>query len=228
MSKTYLEKYSNNLESDLEKLEAGIPVQYIIGNVDFYNGNYIVNSDVLIPRFETEYLVDKILEDLKGSTNKIIDLGTGSGCIAIELYNLGLGDVTGVDISSDAIKVAKLNNKRNNANVKFIIKDMLDTDLDKYDVIVSNPPYIAYDEEVEDIVKNNEPNLALYADNDGMYYYMKIIDKLVNLKNKKVYFEIGSEMKEALETYIKKTLPHAKYIFSCDLTKRDRYLFIYV
>ena len=164
----YLKKYlkPEDFESGLKRLENKEPIQYIIGNVEFYGYKINVNKNVLIPRFETELLVEKTINYIKKYYNKkidIIDLGTGSGCIAITLKKEIDCNMDALDISKKALEVAKNNAKLNDVEINFINKDML-TPLDKkYDVIISNPPYISYDEEIMDIVKNNEPNIALYA-----------------------------------------------------------------
>ena len=176
----YLKKYlePSLLQDGLKKLNDGLPVQYIVGNVDFYGLNFKVNENVLIPRFETELLVEKTINYIKKyfkNNIDIVDLGTGSGCIAVTLSKkLGVS-VDAVDISDKALEVAKENNILNNANVNFYLGDMLKPLNKKYDCIISNPPYISYDEEIMDIVKNNEPNIALYADNDGLYFYEEIL-----------------------------------------------------
>ena len=168
----YLKKYikESNLDDNyyqecLQKIEAGIPIQYIIGNVDFYGNIIKVNESVLIPRFETELLVDKTIHKInqifKNQKIDIIDLGTGSGCIAITLKKEINSNVDALDISIDAIKVAKDNAKDNNVEINFINQDMSTYKEKKYDVIISNPPYIKYDEEIMNLVKDNEPHLAL-------------------------------------------------------------------
>ena len=153
----YLKKYYNgNINEAIKLLESGIPVQYIVGNVDFYGYNFLVNKNVLIPRFETEELVDRTIKYVQkyfDSSVKIVDLGCGSGCISITLSKeLGI-TVDAVDISSDALDVARENCVKNNASVNFYLGNMLEPLHDKYDVIISNPPYISYDEEIDEIVK---------------------------------------------------------------------------
>ena len=194
----YLKKYlePSLLQDGLKKLNDGLPVQYIVGNVDFYGLNFKVNENVLIPRFETELLVEKTINYIKKyfkNNIDIVDLGTGSGCIAVTLSKkLGVS-VDAVDISDKALEVAKENNILNNANVNFYLGDMLKPLNKKYDCIISNPPYISYDEEIMDIVKNNEPNIALYADNDGLYFYEEILKNCKNYikDNALIAFEIG-------------------------------------
>ena len=153
------------------------PFQYIIGNVNFYGYTYKVTKNVLIPRFETEELVENTIKIINQHFDKcinVIDIGTGSGCIGLtlkkELPNIS---VTLTDISKKALKVAKENAK--GMDVTFIYSDILKNVEGKYDVIISNPPYISYDEEIMDIVKNNEPRIALYAKNNGLYYYEEIL-----------------------------------------------------
>ena len=175
----YLKKYyDGDIDEGIRLLKSGIPVQYIVGNVDFYGYNFLVNSNVLIPRFETEELVDytiKYVHEFFDDSVRIVDLGCGSGCISISL-SCALGVcVDAVDISSDALSVARENCVRNNASVNFYLGDMFEPLHDKYDVIISNPPYISYDEDIDEIVRNNEPHLALYADNDGLYFYDEIL-----------------------------------------------------
>ena len=158
----------NKINKILEKSKT-YPIQYIAGNVDFYGYNYIVNKNVLIPRFETEELVSETINYInKMNKNvKIIDIGTGSGCIGITLKReLKDVDVTLVDISKKALNVARKNKK--DLDIKLIKSNLFEKVTGKYDVIISNPPYISYNEEIMDIVKNNEPNIALYADNDGL------------------------------------------------------------
>ena len=177
-----------------------LPLQYIIGNVNFYGYTYKVNKNVLIPRFETEELVENTIKYIKQNLNEnvsIIDLGTGSGAIGLTLkQELPNSQVTLLDISKDAIKVAIENAKK--LDVKIIENDMLEGINNKYDVIISNPPYISYNEEIMDIVKNNEPHIALYAENNGLYFYEKILrtcKKNLN-KNFLIAFEIGCNQKE--------------------------------
>ena len=229
--KDYLKKYLNpdKLEDGLQRLEKGEPVQYIVGNVDFYGYNFIVNKNVLIPRFETEELVDRTIKYIKKYLNKnldIVDLGTGSGCIAITLKKELDCNVDAVDISDKALEVAKLNAKNNNVDINFIEGDMLKPLTKKYDVIISNPPYISYDEEIEEIVKNNEPHSALYADDEGLYYYKEIIKNVNNyLKEKAIIaFEIGYLQGDKLKEYASNYF--ANVIVEQDLSGKDRYLFI--
>ena len=223
----YLKKYyKGNIEDALKRLENGEPVQYIVGDVDFYGYTFKVDTRVLIPRFEAEGLVEIALTYLKDG-DSIIDLGTGSGCIAITLKKkLPNSSIDAVDISNDALDVAKDNAKLNNVDINFYLGDMLSTNK-KYDCIISNPPYIAYDEEVMDIVKNNEPNNALYADNNGLYFYEEILKKANTYLNDKYYifFEIGYNQGESIKEIALKYL-NCTVEIKKDLQGFDRYVII--
>ncbi len=228
----YLKKYyKGNINEALKELEKGIPVQYIVGSTNFYGYEFKVNKNVLIPRFETEELVEKTIEYIHKLFNKkvkIIDLGTGSGCIAITLKKEVDSEVTAVDISDDALNVARENATVNNVNINFIKSNMLDEISDKYDVIISNPPYIAYDEEIMDIVKNNEPHIALYADNEGLKFYEEILKKASNNleDNYLIAFEIGYMQGLKIKDIASKYLPNSNMIISKDLSGKDRFIFI--
>lgn len=230
----YLKKYldESKLEEGITKLKQGIPVQYIVGNVDFYGLNFKVDERVLIPRFETEELVSRTSDYIQKYFDKkvhILDIGTGSGCIAISLEKNLEAVVDGVDISESALDIAKQNNAYLNANVNFFKSDMLNSVTDKYDVIISNPPYIAYNEEIMDIVKNNEPHLALYADDNGLEFYKKILENAKkHLKTKSlIAFEIGASQKEEIISYAKKFFQNSKIWCEKDLADFDRFIFIY-
>lgn len=229
----YLKKYYNgNLSDALNLLDSGIPVQYIVGNVDFYGYNFLVNKNVLIPRFETEELVDRTIKYVQkyfDSSVKIVDLGCGSGCISIVLSKeLGI-TVDAVDISSDALDVARKNCVKNNASVNFYLGNMLEPLHDKYDVIISNPPYISYDEEIDEIVKKNEPSLALYADNDGLYFYEEILKNCKKYLNNKfmIAFEIGYTQGDRVRDFALKYLGDVSVSVEKDLSNRDRFVFIF-
>ena len=229
----YLKKYYNgNIDDALKLLESGIPVQYIVGNVDFYGYNFKVNNNVLIPRFETEELVDRTIKYVQkyfDSNVRIVDLGCGSGCISVALSKkLGVS-VDAVDISSDALEVARENCIRNDASINFYLGNMLEPLSSKYDVIISNPPYISYDEEIDDIVKNNEPNLALYADNDGLYFYDEILKNCKKYLNDKfmIAFEIGYTQGDRIRNMALEYLGAVSVSVEKDLSGRDRFVFIF-
>ncbi len=226
----YLKKYLNKdkLEEGLEKLKQNIPVQYIIGDVNFYGYQIKVNENVLIPRFETELLVEKIINYSKKSP-KIIDLGTGSGAIAIALKKQLNCEVDAIDISEKALSLAKENAKLNNVNINFYKSDMLENVKGKYDIIVSNPPYIAYNEKIDEKVFNNEPHLALFAKEEGLYFYKKILEKAGKHLNKNgfIAFEIGCTQGLKIKEIAQKYFEKSKIIIEKDYPGKDRYIFIF-
>ena len=235
----YLEKYiqENNLDNDyyqkcLKELSEGKPIQYIIGNVDFYGNIIKVNQSVLIPRFETELLVEKTIKKIKkifqDKKIDILDLGTGSGCIAITLAKNTNSNIDALDISKDAIEVAKENANQNNVNINFLNQDMTTYKEKKYDVIISNPPYIRYDEEIMEIVKNNEPHQALYADDNGLYFYKQIINNIPRITKEKflVCFEIGYLQGMDIANYAKENLNDVNISIETDYSGKDRFIFI--
>lgn len=235
----YLKKYIQEKKLDdtyyqkcLKKLEKGLPIQYIIGEVNFYGYDFKVNKNVLIPRYETELLVDKTIKKIKqlfiNKSVDIIDLGTGSGCIAITLKKELNANVTALDISKKAIDIAKQNAKINNVNINFINQDMTTYNNNKFDVIISNPPYISYDEEIMDIVKDNEPHLALYAKDNGLYFYEKILENIPNITKDKylICFEIGAYQAEDIKNIAKKYLKDINISVDKDYANLDRYIFI--
>ena len=225
----YLKKYyKGNIEDAIKRYENGEPVQYIVGDVDFYGNIIKVDKRVLIPRFETEGLVEIALKYLTNTNLDIVDLGTGSGCIPITLKKkLSNINIDAVDISSDALELARENAKLNNVEINFIEGDMLKPLNKEYDCIISNPPYIAYDEEVMDIVKNNEPNNALYADNEGLYFYEEILKNCKDyLKDKYyIFFEIGYSQGEKIKRIALKYLD-CNIEIRKDLQGFDRYIII--
>ncbi len=232
----YLKKYihpEDNLDEAIKRLEAGEPVQYIIGDVAFYDTILEVNKNVLIPRPETEELVEKYLKLISRyyptQEIKILDIGTGSGCIAITLKkHLTNALVSACDISPEALKVASKNAQKNNTDVTFIQSDIFSNINDQYDIIISNPPYIKYDEEIMDIVKNNEPHLALYAKNNGLYFYQEILSNARNYLSDKniIIFEIGETQADDITKFAKIHFPSSKIIVEQDFRHLDRYVFI--
>lgn len=229
----YLKKYyQGDIASALERLEHGEPIQYIVGNVDFYHSNFKITKDVLIPRFETEELVDKTINYtkmyLKESFN-IVDLGTGSGCIAISIKKEINCNMDAVDISKKALEIARMNAKENNVDINFYCGSFLEPLDKKYDVIISNPPYISYDEEIMDVVKNNEPALALYADNNGLACYEEILKNVSKYLNDKsiIAFEIGYKQGNTIKSIAEKYLPNARISIEKDLQGKDRFIFIF-
>lgn len=229
----YLKRYlpKDKLEAGLKELKEGRPVQYIVGNVNFYGVNLLVNENVLIPRFETETLVEKTINYAKELTEPldILDIGTGSGAIAITLAKHLSCHVLATDISKEALETAKTNSKRNNVQIEFKQSDILKNVQGKFDIIISNPPYIAKDEVIDDLVKDNEPHLALYAEEDGLYFYRNILENVKPFLKEKslIAFEIGMTQSNAITKIAQNYLPHAKVSTEKDLTGKDRYIFIF-
>lgn len=221
-------------KQSIEKLNNNYPIQYLIGKTCFFGYDFIVNEKVLIPRFETEELVYNTLQYINkyfDKSIKVIDLGTGSGCIGITLKkNIPTIEVSCLDISAEALDVARENARQIGVDINFLQGDMLDNVTDKFDVIISNPPYISYDEEIDALVKGNEPHLALYAKNNGLYFYEKILSTCKkNLEDKfLIAFEIGMTQKDDIIHLAKK---HLGVDVICeskkDLSNKDRMVFIY-
>ena len=234
-NREYLEKYLSNdrLDEGMELLDKGISPQYIVGNVDFYGNIINVDSRVLIPRFETELLVEKTICYINNLFNRkvsILDIGTGSGCIAITLKKEIDCDVVASDISLDAIDVAKRNAINNKVDILFVNSDIFSNIEDKFDVIISNPPYISYDEEIDDMVKNNEPSLALYASNDGVYFYDKILSECAKYLNDRflIAFEIGYTQGDRIINLAYKYLGEDVNVkVEKDYSDKDRFVFIW-
>ena len=220
---------TNQLYNCLDRLKKHEPIQYVLGKTKFCNLNFYVNESVLIPRPETEELVRLMLkEDLDGK--EILDIGTGSGCIAISLAkNSPNAKVSAIDISEDALKVARENAKLNNVDINFINADIFDYQTDKkYDVIVSNPPYVTESEKA--LMKSNvlkyEPELALFVeDKDPLKYYEQIIEYYQPSKSGKLFFEINSKFMQQ----IKNLLNNYEYrIMSFKLDSNNNYRFLFL
>ncbi len=230
--KEYLKKYyKGNIEDAYRRLDNGEPVQYIVGEVDFCGNILKVNKNVLIPRFETEELVEetsKYIKEYFKNTVDILDIGTGSGAIAISIKKKVDSNVTATDISKEALEVAKGNAVLNKVDINFINTNIYDNINNKFDVVISNPPYISYEEEIMDIVKNNEPHLALYASNNGLYFYEEILKNIKTILKDKylIAFEIGEkqfyDIKRIKEIY----LPESIITCKKDMQGRDRMVFI--
>ena len=197
-------------EKVLERIRTGNPVQYIIGFADFMGEKFIVNKNVLIPRDETEILVTKAIEiALKTNSKNILDIGTGSGCIACSIAKAIDGNILGVDVSKEALEVANQNAKRLilDKRVSFKESDLfLNLEGEKFDIIVSNPPYIPPQEKAhiqKEVLK--EPDLALYTKDDkGLEFYEKIIQNAPKHLNSKGYilFELGIEQSEDVKNLL--------------------------
>ena len=199
------EKYFSLIEKHIKE---DVPLSHLVGFEYFYDRKFKVTKDVLSPRMETEELIYRVVEYVKSTKKnnlKILDLCTGSGIIAItlkkELSQFSI-DVVASDISEEAIKVAKENAQSHDATIKFIQSDIFDNIADKFDIIVSNPPYIDRKDEVtmQDNVLKYDPHLALFAEEEGMYFYRKIIEQANDYLNENgvIFFEIGYDQKDKI------------------------------
>ncbi len=229
----YINKYKKKvIAQDLKKLEVGIPVQYIVGDVDFLNVNLEVNQAVLIPRFETEYFVERVLFYLDKyfkADCKMIDIGTGSGCIAIAIKKERPDlNVTAVDISKKALLLAEKNGRRNNCAINFKESDLLlDVD-EKFDVIVSNPPYLNKKDKINQKVVDFEPKKALFAKGDGLEFYYRILTECHPKIADKclIAFEIGDKQAKMIKKMALTQFPNSIVIIEKDLQKRERFIFL--
>lgn len=179
------------------------PLQYILGYTEFYGYRIELSPAVLIPRPETEYLIEAIHKDLS-KAKRIIDIGTGSGAIAITLKKLyPQAEVVALDISQQALKLAQSNARLNGVEIKFIEANIYSEGLGKFDLIVSNPPYVTEDEylELPVEVRKYEPQLALVGAESGLYFYRKIIElsRKILTENASIYFEIGETQALAIK-----------------------------
>lgn len=200
------EKIENELKIINDKINEGYPLQYAIGKWNFYGLDLLVDKRALIPRYETEILVDLIIND-NSNNKKILDIGTGSGAISLALSkNLKDSKIIGVDISKNAIDLANENKiKLNINNVEFKESDIFSNIDEKFDIIVSNPPYINKEDfEKLDNKLYYEPQNALYGGEDGLYFYKKIIKNAKNFLNKngKIYLEIGYDQKDSISNLL--------------------------
>ncbi len=235
----YLEESVSEEQAELYKkeviaLEQGKPLQYVMGFVNFYGNQFEIDERVLIPRFETEELVENTIhyiQELFTNPVDIIDLGCGSGVIGLTLEKkVSTNSVDLIDISKEALEVTHKNCEKLNSKANIIQSDFFQNVDKKYDVIISNPPYIMEEEEIEEIVKENEPSLALYAGKDGLDCYKEILNTISpHMKDKcLIAFEIGCTQKDAITSLIQEIIPEGKVECKKDLSGKDRMLFIIV
>jgi release factor glutamine methyltransferase len=215
---------------DIEKINNGIPIQYIAKSQFFYDQNFYVDESVLIPRPETEELVSHVIRLEKGDKKKnVLDIGTGSGCIAISLFKHLEANVFGIDSSKAAIKIANKNNKLIGNQVRFIHLGIEEYNPEiNFDVIVSNPPYISINDKkrVDENVLRHEPHEALFVDKDPLYFYRKILIFCKNYLNRKgnMYFEINDKYVNELGVLFS----GYDYKFINDIYGKKRFLFVSV
>ena len=239
--------FSNNLSEQLSKekenlyftlidkhIKEDAPLSHLVGFEYFYDRKFKVTSDVLSPRMETEELIYKVIEYVKKSEKnnlKILDLCTGSGVIAItlkkELEDYPV-EIIASDVSVAALNIAKENANTNKAEVSFIQSDIFENIKDKFDIIVSNPPYIDYKDRttMQDNVLNYDPHLALFAEEEGMYFYRRIIEEAKEhlTQDGVIFFEIGYDQREKIIELSRLNNYNAK-VYK-DINGRDRMAFI--
>lgn len=219
-------------KQEVEAVKNNKPLQYVLGNVNFYGNHFIINENVLIPRFETEELVEQTIKYIKEYFTEpvdILDLGCGSGVIGLTLEKkVSTNSVDLVDISEKALEVTHKNCVKLSSSATIIQSDMFTNVNKKYDVIISNPPYIKTTEEIEDIVKENEPHIALYAGEDGLDCYKKILENCSYYMKDKciIAFEIGHLQASNIKELALKNLKNIKVVIKKDLSEKDRMLFI--
>ena len=232
------EELLKQFQDGMQRYMNGEPIQYINGKENFFSRDFIVNENVLIPRYETEELVENILYKIDDyfddySSIDLCDVGTGSGAIAITLaLEEPKLNVVATDISEEALEVAKANASELDAQVTFYQGDMLEPVIDrqqKFDIFVSNPPYIPQDQEIESVVKDNEPHVALFGGNDGLYFYRKIFKDVRHvLKDRALLaFEMGFDQRELMSQAVEQYFPGIPYEIIKDINGKDRMLFIY-
>jgi len=217
------EIYSDDLSKINSFIERRVsnrePIQQILGYGYFMGEKFIVSQDTLIPRPETEILVEEVS---KLSGDKILDIGTGTGCIAIMLQKINKKTVFACDISQKALEIAKLNAKKLNADVVFFHSDLFEKNTQQFDIIVSNPPYIPFCTDLsEEVLK--EPHSALFANDNGLYFYKKIINEAPKylFSGGFLAFEIGYNQAEQIKNILEENnFSNIKIIK--DLSKKDR------
>ena len=227
------QKY-DNLEEVIAKIDKGYPIAYLIGDVSFYGYHFKVNENVLIPRFETETLIEKTIKLIKSlnlENSNLIDLGTGSGVIAITLKKeIPSLNITAIDKSKEALKVAIENSKLNKVNVDFQNQDIFNYELpENISIVISNPPYIEEDSNYNQNVLY-EPKEAIFVSNTNPLIYYEQILKIAKeqiTKKHLIAFEIDEDHKEDMHKLCKKYFPSDNIVIEKDLTGKTRYAFIY-
>ncbi|WP_026907733.1 peptide chain release factor N(5)-glutamine methyltransferase [Paucisalibacillus globulus] len=225
----------DNFRKDIEKhVDTGVPIQHLMGYEAFYGRNFSVNPHVLIPRPETEELVQHVIDHAsKHNPITIVDIGTGSGIIAITLaLELPNAKVYAIDISGEALETAKKNAENLQAEITFLQGDFLSPLLEqniKADIVVSNPPYISEEErpELSDTVVNHDPELALFADDNGLAAYKKITKQLPGVikSGGTVAFEIGYLQGDAVKALLQEKFPESNVTILQDISGKDRIVF---
>lgn len=217
------EKFQQNVKLYCEDW----PPQYLLGKADFYGLTFKVAPGVLIPRLETEELVEWILNEYPNQKMSVLDLGTGSGAIGISLKaNRPDWKVTLSDISADALKIARENVELLEQDVKIVKSDLFEHISDKYDLIVSNPPYISFDEKklMDKSVLEHEPQQALFAQDEGLWFYREIASQAEHYLNPhgSIFLEIGFHQGQKVKQIFKEKFPYDEVLLCQDIDGRDR------
>lgn len=231
MRETILPADERIIQKDLESLMANIPPQYLLGYEYFFGHRLKVTKDTLIPRPETEELVALCLSMNEGKTKKVVDIGTGTGAIAISLKLARPDwDVIALDISKEALCVAEENAENLQASIKFTQSDVLSAISEKQDIIISNPPYISQSEWdlMDESVRTYEPKLALFAENDGLAIYQKIASESRELLQPTgmIFLEIGFQQGRAVQQIFQETFPEKDVRIHQDMSGHDRMVVI--
>lgn len=214
----------------IEKRQKGVPYNYIVGFKEFYDRKFFVDERVLVPRQETELMIDFIEKYYTVNTppKRILDLCTGSGVIAVTLEKIFGSDTYASDISKDALDVAAINAKNLDSNVHFILSNLFDNINGKFDLITINPPYVPrtrkqfLSKEVQDF----EPDTAIFTDDDGLYIIKRFLDEFINFVESRflVIIEIDETHKNKIINYLKNR--NLNYKFLKDFQSMDRFLVI--
>ena len=220
------------INDDLRRLVQNYPPHYLLGYSDFYGHRFQVNEHTLIPRPETEELVDRCLKENSTESLTVVDVGTGTGAIAISLkLDRPNWQVTAIDISEEALQVAEKNANHLKADVRFIYGDVLKPMKgQKIDILISNPPYISNTEWdlMDESVRTFEPKTALFAENEGLAIYQRLAEEAKELLNPngKIYLEIGFQQGEAVKKLFQQTFPQKQVQVAKDLAGNDRMVIV--
>lgn len=220
---------ADQIEEAVEKRINHIPLQHIIGETEFMGLTFKVNENVLIPRFDTEILVDEVVKYVGDSFLNVLDMCTGSGCIAITISDMcDNATVVAADISKDALDIARENNTLNQTDVTFVESDLFENIEGKFDVIVSNPPYIRTEEieNLEEEVKMHDPHLALDGGESGLDFYQAITKQAKDYLNENglIFFEIGFDQAEEVSNILKEN-GYKDIVVKKDLAMNDRVIY---
>ena len=230
VSEEVLDRFSEMLSEYIFDFK---PIEYILGYTYFYGNKLYVNENTLIPRNETEEVVDEALKIIKKEGyNSVLDVASGSGAIALSIKNVFPSlEVIGSDISDKALEVARRNATSLHLNIDFVETDLLDYFIEnnlRFDLVISNPPYVSLDYVLPNKIIEHEPKLALYAKENGLFYYRKILEdigKVIN-KNGCLVFEIGYDQGESIKKLASEILTNYQIEVKKDLSNNDRVVII--